>query len=72
MLPASKSSVMTIAEVGQVGVFHLVKGRFDLLARERPMHLLQLLVLNGQERQMRVVRVATSSALSSGVSVAPV
>ena len=47
MLPASKSWVMTTVEAGQVGTFSLGKGRFDLLIRERRVHLLRPLVLSG-------------------------
>ena len=39
---------MTTAEATQVGVFHLDKGRFDLLIRERRVHLLQPIVLDGR------------------------
>ena len=47
MLTVSKSTVMTTAEEIQVSVFGLGKGRFDLLIRERHVHLLQLLMLDG-------------------------
>ena len=47
MLPATKSMVMTTAEASQVGAFSLGKGRFDRLIRERRVHLLQPLVLDG-------------------------
>ena len=39
---------MTTAEENQVGAFSLSKGRFDLLIRERRVHLLQPLVLDGR------------------------
>ena len=47
LLPATKSRVMTTAEARQVGVFSLGKGCFDLLIRERRVHLLQPHVLDG-------------------------
>ena len=67
MLPASKSRAETTGGVSQVGAFRLGKGRFDLLIRERRAHLLQTLMVNErgrQERRMRALGVATSSALS--------
>ena len=48
MLPVSKSRLMTTAEASQVSAFSLGKGRFDLLIRERRVHLLQPLVLDGR------------------------
>ena len=43
----SKSRVVTTAEEHQVGAFSLVKGRYDMLIRERGEHLLQPLVFDG-------------------------
>ena len=48
MLPASKSRMMTTAKVSQVGEFHLGKGYFGQLIRERRIHLLHPLVLEGK------------------------
>ena len=65
---------MNTEEASKVSVFHLGKERFDLLIKERRIHLLQSLVLNGrgrEERWMRALHVAASSALSGSVSVAP-
>ena len=39
---------MTTAKTSHVGVFSLGKGRFDLQIRERRVHLLQPLVLDGK------------------------
>ena len=39
---------MTTLEPSQVGAFCLGKGRFDMLIRERRLHLLQPLVLDGR------------------------
>ena len=39
---------MTTAEASQVGALGLGKGRFDLIIRERCVHLLQPLVLDGR------------------------
>ena len=59
---------MTIAEVSQVGSFSLGKGRFDLLIRERRVHLLQQLMLDGRGARgtagESTLCVAGSSALS--------
>ena len=46
-MPATKSRVMTTVEASLVSVFGLGKRRFDLLIRDRRVHLLQLLMLDG-------------------------
>ena len=51
ILPASKSREMTTAEASLIGPFSLGKGRFDLFIREKHVHLLQPLVLDGSGRQ---------------------
>ena len=64
---------MTTGEASQVGVFRLGIGCFDLLIRERCIHLLRLLVLDGSGRlgrRMRALHVAASSVLSGSVSMA--
>ena len=44
----NNNRVMTTVEASQVGAFSLGKGRFDLLFRERRVHLLQSLLLDGR------------------------
>ena len=46
-VPAPKSRVKTTAEANQVGEFSVGKGRLDSVIRERQVHLLQPLVLDG-------------------------
>ena len=65
MLLASMNMMMTTAEARQVGAFILDKGNFDLFMRERRVHLIQPLVLDGggMEWRMRAFHVAGVIAL---------
>ena len=65
---------MTTREASQVGAFSLGNGRFDMLNREGRVHLRHSLVVDRrgrQERRIRALRVAGSSALSGCVAAAP-
>ena len=48
ILPASNCRLVTTAETNQVDSFCLGKGHFDMLIRERRVHLLHPLLLDGR------------------------